>query len=208
MSAVRSFLARVNRPSTTIGTTETPIDAATAAADLDALGDAGDHARALDRAVEASLGDPGGRSDGGGLSELTSDVALRYLERVRHALAALTLEDGVTLITCGYVAHRAVEADSAAYGCGPEVPVLGNLPDLRKGRPPQDLALRVVKASRRNFDRIRAVSDDVWEGFVVATTARIQASEGGPRVLDRTVVDGLLRFGWILRQVDLHYDQA
>lgn len=196
---LRGRLDRLNRGSVKTGTTVTPTTAAEADDALDALGDAGGHARALDAAVEAAL------ARFPGLSELASSLALSYLDRIRRPLAALTLEQGVTLVTRGYAAHRAVEADPAAYGAGPDVPVLGTLPEARDGRPPRDLLLRVVKATRRPFPGIRAVSDQVWDGFVVATTRRTQAGGGGERVIDRSVIEGLLRFGWVLRQVDLRY---
>jgi hypothetical protein len=197
---LRGLLGRINRGSVKIGTTETPTDPAEAEAAIDALGDAGHQARALDAAAERALG-----ADAPQLSELTSELALAYLERIRHPLAALTMEQGVTLVTRGYAAHLAVEAGPAAYGAGREVPVIGTLPDPRRGRPPQDLLLRVVKATRRQFPSIRAVPDGVWEGFVVATSERVQAGHGDERVLDRSVIEGLLRFGWVLRQVDLRY---
>jgi hypothetical protein len=196
------LLSKISRGSPKIGTTDVPTSPEEAEAALDALGDAGGQARALDEAVEGALG------TFAGLSELTSDLALRYLERIRGPVSSLTLEAGATLVTRGYAAHQAVEAGPAAFGAGREVPVIGTLPDLHKGRPPQDLLTRVVKATRRAFPGIRAVPGDVWEGFVVATTERTQAADDGPRVLDRTVVDGLLRFGWVLRQVDLRYGQG
>lgn len=198
----RGMLDRAYRGSVKTGTTEAPTSPEEAEAAIDALGDAGGHGRALDAAVERSLG------RFSGLSELTADLALQYLERIRHPLAALTLEEGVTLVTRGYAAHLAVEADPAAYGAGREVPVLGTLPEPREGRPPRDLLLRVVKATRRPFPGIRAVSDDVWAGFVIAVTERTQAGHEEGRVIDRSVIEGLLRFGWVLRQVDLRYGQG
>ena len=88
------------------------------------------------------------------------------------------------------------------------MPVLGTLPPLRRGSPPRDLLTRVVKASRRNFEVIRAVSTPVWHGFVRSLTRRAhdQVADPGPSgLLAMEVVDGLARFGWVLRQVDLHY---
>jgi hypothetical protein len=65
-----------------------------------------------------------------------------------------------------------------------------------------------VKASRRNFERIRAVPGPVWDCFVRDLTRRIhdQAPEADPAdLLALAVVDGLARFGWVLRQVDVRY---
>jgi hypothetical protein len=75
------------------------------------------------------------------------------------------------------------------------IPVLGTLPE----RPPADLLLRVVKATRRSFETIRAVDGPTWEALVTIVAARAGAD------LERGLVDGLLRFGWVLRQVDLAY---
>jgi len=176
---------------------------------LAALGERGLVARALDEAVQTAL--PGLVA----LSPLSSPLAVGYLERVRHALKQLSLETAVFVTTRAYVAHLLVEADPAAFGAA-DVPVLGTLPPLRKGRPPQDLLNRVVKASRRGFEQIRALDDEVWAGFVDCTTWRVhqraagpsdgeEASGEAPGYLDPAVVDGLLRFGWVLRQVDIHY---
>lgn len=205
MSGVRSFLARINRPSPTVGTTDARVDPPAVAAGLAQLGPAGANAAALDAWVEEHL-----RSFTA-LSELTSQLALAYLDRIRHPLVSLGLETGVTLTTRGYLAHLGVEADPLAFGASTEIPVIGTLPDLRRGRPPQDLLSRVVKASRRHFDAIRAVPDDVWSGFVLCSIGRTHEAmaagtgEDESRAIDRTVVDGLLRFGWVLRQVDLRY---
>ncbi|HLH47349.1 MAG TPA: hypothetical protein VKV25_09330 [Acidimicrobiales bacterium] len=166
------------------------------------LGEAGQRAEALDQAVEATLGDLLS------LSTLTSALAVEYLERIKHALKALRLEDGVYVTTRAYAAHLAVEADPAAYGAT-DVPVLGTLPAARNGQAPRDLLNRIVRASRRGFDHLRAVDGAVWEGFVDATTWRVheRRASGGEDAayLDPLVVDGLVRFGWLLRQVDLHY---
>ncbi len=139
------------------------------------------------------------------LSELTSVVALQYLERIAKPTPALTLANGVSLTTGGYAAHLAVEADPAAFEVA-DVPVLATLPPLRNGRPPQDLVLRVVKATRRSFPSLCAVAPEVWEGLVDASTRRADdRTVADAEPLDRPVVDALLRFGWLLRQVDLHY---
>jgi hypothetical protein len=177
------------------------------------MGPAGRQAKALDKAVTSSLGGMAA------LSSLTTSLAVAYLERVQTPISAMTLASGVFITTRSYVAHRTVEGDPAAYGAV-DVPVLGTLPELRKGRPPQDLLNRVVKATRRNFELVRALDADVWDGFVLHTAWRIHDQAGveaatiadeeeldhvEPSYLDLSVVDGLTRFGWILRQVDIHY---
>lgn len=193
-----------------VGVVRAGVDEASLVEGLAVLGEAGLTARALDRAVEDAL--PGVAS----LSALSSALAVNYLERLKHPLKEMTLETGVFVTTRAYVAHLAVEAEPGAYGAA-DVPVLGSLPAPRNGRPPQDLLNRVVKASRRGFERIRAVDDDVWAGFVACATWRVHertagvreptggAPDAGGGYLDPAVVDGLLRFGWVLRQVDLHY---
>ena len=141
------------------------------------------------------------------LSSLSAPLALDYLERLARPIPALTAEVGVQIVSRAYVAHLVVEGDPPAFGAA-DVPVLGTLPPLRRGSPPQDLLTRVVKASRRNFEVIRAVSSPVWEGFVRSLTRRAhdQVPDPGPDGLVAVaVVDGLARFGWVLRQVDLHY---
>lgn len=147
---------------------------------------------ALDRAAAAEAGRLAS------LSDLTAPLAVAYLDRIDRTAPDLTVRAAAALCATGYGAHLAVEADAGAFGVS-ELPVLGTLPDLRGGRPPQDLLLRVVKATRRPFPAIRAVDGPTWEGFVAARTA---ASEPP---LARALVDGLLRFGWVLRQVDLRY---
>lgn len=141
------------------------------------------------------------------LSSLTSPLTLDYLDRLARPIPALRLETGVQVVTRAYVAHLVVEGDPGAFGAI-DVPVLGTLPPLRRGSPPRDLLVRVVKASRRNFEVIRAVSSPVWNGFVRSLTRRAhdQVADPGPSGLVAVeVVDGLARFGWVLRQVDLHY---
>jgi hypothetical protein len=141
------------------------------------------------------------------LSTLTSPLTLDYLDRLARPIPALRPETGVQIVTRAYVAHLVVERDPHAFGAV-DVPVLGTLPALRRGSPPRDLLTRVVKASRRNFEMIRAISTPVWNGFVRGLTRRAhdQVADPGPAgLLAVEVVDGLARFGWVLRQVDLHY---
>lgn len=192
-----------------VGAVAGRLDQGALKARLDQLGPDGEVAARLDAAAEQQLASL--RS----LSQLTTPLSLAYLERIGGPLAALEPDIGVYVVSRGYAAHLAVEADPAAYGAA-DIPVLGSLPALRHGRPPGDLLNRLVRATRRGFDRIRAVSVEVWEGYVAATTNRVHRREpaadppegaaGGH--LDPAVVDGLLRFGWVLRQADLHYGLA
>jgi hypothetical protein len=175
------------------------VDAATLDRFLGGLGHDGSRARQLDR-------DAGQRMEAiSALSSLTSPLALDYLERLARPVPALTLPAGVLIVTRSYAAHLVVEADASTYGAD-DVPVLGTLPPLRRGSPPQDLTVRVVKATRRNFELIRAVSTPVWDGFVWCVTRHVHdLVVRDTELLAIDVVDGLARFGWVLRQVDLHY---
>ena len=96
------------------------------------------------------------------LSSLTAPLALDYLDRLARPIPALTPQTGVQIVSRAYVAHLVVEADPAAFGAA-DIPVLGTLPPLRRGSPPQDLLTRVVKATRRNFEVIRALSSPGME---------------------------------------------
>ena len=84
--------------------------------------------------------------------------------------------------------------------------MLGTLPPARNGYAPHDLLNRVVKASRRGFEVICALPPPVWEGFVYGLAMRAHQM---PRASDAPIpvatVDGIARFGWLLRQVDIHY---
>jgi hypothetical protein len=112
-----------------------------------------------------------------------------------------------------------VESDPGAFGAD-EVPVLGTLPALRHGRPPSDLTNRVLRATRRGFEHVRAVDEGTWEGYVACTTWRAHQQAPGPEAggedeeaaepgyVDPQVIDALVRFGWVLRQVDIYYRQA
>ena len=167
---------------------------------LDQLGDEGGAARRLDLEVDALM------PTVAALSSLTSRLALDYIERLERPIPALTPATGVLIVGRSYVAHAVVEADPATFGAD-AVPVLTTLPSMRRGGvPPQDLLTRVVKASRRKFPRIRAVPEAVWEGYVRCLARRAHDHDGpDEEMLAVEVVDGLARFGWVLRQVDIHY---
>jgi hypothetical protein len=169
--------------------------------ELKALGRDGPVARRFDQAVDQAM-----RSMVS-LSPLTSQLAVDYLDRLAGPIPVLAGPVGAQTVGRAYVAHLVVESDPAAYGAI-DIPVLGTLPDLRKGRPPQDLLNRVVKATRRGFESIRAVPAPVWDGFVLCLTKRAHdQAEDGSGYLTGNVVDGLCRFGWVLRQVDIRYGQ-
>jgi hypothetical protein len=166
---------------------------------LDSLGVDGERARRLDWDVGTRM------LAVTSLSSLTSPLALDYLDRVARPVPALTPARGVDIVARSYVGHLVVESEPAAYGA-PDVPVLGTLPPLRRGYPPRDLLTRVVKASRRGFESICAVSAPVWDGFVQGLVKRAHDTAFDEEDLIAVgVVDGLARFGWVLRQVDIHY---
>lgn len=173
-------------------------------ADLDkhlkSLGADGGIARDLDHEVDAEM------TRVTSLSPLTSQLAVSYMERLGRPIPSLTPPIGVLLVGRTYVAHMVVESDPGRYG-SPDVPVLGTLPPLKKGRPPQDLLSRAVKASRgKGFAALCALSPAAWEGFVMCLTKRAHdAAPSGDELVASDVVDGVARYGWILRQVDLHY---
>lgn len=194
-----SLFRRLSRPPPTVGTAAAHLDDEAVRSGLEELGDAVPMVVALDQEVEKRL------ATFGTLSELTSRLALSYLERIRHPISSLTFDGGVVLTTRGYLAHMVVEDDPLRFGAGPEVPIIGTLPDFRRGRPPQDLLNRVVKATRRGFEQIRAVPDDVWAGYLLCVTGHAHATSPDDALLDSSVVDSLLRVGWVLRQVDLRY---
>jgi len=175
------------------------VDRAAEKARLAELGEDGERARFLDTAVDGLL--KGLR----GLSPLTAPLAMSYLDRIARPLTAMDLGAAVHLTTRGYAAHLVVEERGGEIGIE-TVPVLSGLPAMKHGKPPQDLLTRVVKMTRRNFDQVRAVSWGTWEGLLVITARRAHASrKAGDPALDVAVIDALLRFGWILRQVDLFY---
>ena len=168
-------------------------------AHLKGLGDDGGVARQLDRDVEESL------ASVLSLSSLTAPLALNYMDRLARPVPTLTPGIGVQITGRTYLAHLLVESDPRRYGA-PDVPVLGTLPPLKRGRPPQDLLSRVVKASRRNFAAICALTPPAWEGFTWCLTKRAHDSVSGPEELvPLDVVEGVARFAWVLRQVDIHY---
>jgi hypothetical protein len=179
------------------------VDAAALQTYLAHLGEDAARARYLIAAIDASM--PSIAS----LSSLSAPLAVDYLQRLARPIPSLSPQAGVEIVTRAYLAHLVTERDPGAVGAR-DVPVLGTLPPLRRGRPPQDLLSRVVRATRRNFELIRAVSTPVWNGLVQDLTRRAHdlapgETTGPPGLLAPAVVDGLARFGWVLRQVDLHY---
>lgn len=139
------------------------------------------------------------------LSPLTTGMAIDYIDRLARPIPSLSGELGVEIVTHAYAAHLAVEQDPAAFGAV-DVPVLGTLPPFKRGRPPQDILTRAVKATRRGFPVIRAVSGPVWDGYVMLLSRRIhQTQPDDENLIALEVIDGLARFGWVLRQVDIHY---
>jgi hypothetical protein len=167
---------------------------------VESLGADSAPARRLLEAVDETM------SSVSSLSTLTTPLALEYLDRLARPIPTLTPEAGVQIIGRAYVAHLVTEGDPQAVGAR-AVPLL-DLPPLRRGHPPQDLLTRVVKASRRHFERIRAVPGPVWDGLVLDLTRRAHDRTPGvdpADLLALAVVDGLARFGWVLRQVDLRY---
>jgi hypothetical protein len=133
------------------------------------------------------------------LSPLTSHLAADYIDRIARPFPALSGPVGALVMARAYAAHLAVEADPPRFGAV-DVPVLGTLPGLRRnGSPPQDLLLRVVKATRKGFELIRAVSTPVWDGFVHCLADRVEVD------VPVASIEGLARVGWVLRQVDIHY---
>lgn len=175
------------------------IDFNAANALLAVLGDAEENARRLDASAALI------RETILSLSQVTADVALDYIDRLARPIPSLSPQGGVDIVSRAYAAHLAVEEDPGGYGAV-DVPVLGTLPAPRQGRLPQDLLTRVVKASRRSFPAIRAVNEAVWDGFVVLLTLRLHEPQpNDSELVAGEVVDGLARFGWVLRQVDIHY---
>ena len=166
---------------------------------LTALGEDGEAARRLDEAADRAM------LEVASLSRLTEPLAVDYLERLRRPLPALTPEMGVQIVGRSYLAHMAVEEDPEVYLAG-DVPVLGTLPPARNGYAPNDLLNRVVKVSRRSFEPVCAVPERVWEGFVLRLTTRAhQMPSDTDEPVAIAAVEGLARFGWVLRQVDIHY---
>ena len=197
------MLARVraSRGRLPVGVVSERLDRAGLRAELGSLGAAGRRADALDARAAVIL------SELCALSPLSTPLLSTYLERIGRPLAELGFDGGALAGTHGYAAHLAVEADPAAYGAT-DVPVIGDLPPARRGRPPADLLNRVVRATRRGFEHIRAVDDDVWSGLCACVTYRVHEAAGadGP-FAEPVVVDALVRLGWVLRQVDIHYRQ-
>lgn len=194
--------------SVTVKAADGRVDAGTADAALGLLGDDADTARDLD--VEADREASGLAS----LSTLTTQLAEQYLERLARPIPSLGPAAGVQIVTRGYAARTVVERDPARFGAPAALSELP-LPALRNGRPPQDLLTRAVKATRRAFPNYRVVPPGAWDGFVVLLTARVHQmapaagadDDAGDQLLAAEVVDGLARFGWVLRLVDARYGQ-
>ena len=188
------------RQSVTVRPAPTTVNRAELEQFLASLGADGIVARDLDDQVDPEM------SHITSLSSLTSPLAVSYMERLSRPVPSLTPEIGVLVVGRTYVAHMVVEADPARFGA-PDIPVLGTLPPLKKGRPPQDLLSRVVKVSRgRTFAPLCALTPSAWDGLVRCLTRRAHdatPSEGEHVPVE--VVDGVARFAWVLRQVDLHY---
>lgn len=167
---------------------------------LKSLGPDGQVARALDREVDRTM------SGVTSLSTLSAPLAISYMDRLSRPVPSLTPEVGAQIVGRSYIAHLVVEAEPGHFGA-PDVPVLGTLPPLKHGRPPQDLLSRVVKASRgRSFAPICALAPPVWDGYVRCVTKRAHdTAVAGDDLVAVDVVDGLARFAWVLRQVDIHY---
>lgn len=167
---------------------------------LKSLGSDGAVARDLDREVDGEM------TRVTSLSSLTSQLAVSYMERLGRPIPSLTPEVGILVVGRTYVAHMVVEADPGRFGAH-DVPVLGTLPPLKNGRPPQDLLSRVVKVSRgRTFPPLCALTPAAWDGFVRCLTKRAHdAAHPEADLVATDVVDGVARFAWTLRQVDLHY---
>ena len=207
LKKLRSAGDRLRRGrSVTVRAAEGPLDRETADAALDLLGPEGDTARELDEEAEREM------SRLVSLSALTTDLAEQYLERLARPIPSLTPAAGVQIVSRGYAARMALDRDPARFGAAVSPPGLKALPPLRNGRPPQDLLTRAVKATRRTFPSHRVVSAAAWDGFVVLTTSRVHQMPGrasgtddaaGPVAVE--VVDGLARFGWVLRMVDVRY---
>lgn len=143
------------------------------------------------------------------LSPLTEPLALGYVERVGAPMAAMPLAAGARVVVEGYLAHRELERSPADFGIT-DIPVHGGFPPLnRHGRPPQDLLTRVVKVTRRHFTEVCALTPEEWEALVATVTAAVHDRAGeateGKGLLAPVLVEGLLRTGWVLRQVDLAY---
>ncbi len=169
-------------------------------ATLASLGDAGAVAKDLDATVDEAM------ATVISLSPLSNPLGVSYMDRLARPIASLTPVIGVALVARGYLAHVAIERDPARFGLT-DVPVLGDLPERKKGRLPQDLLSRVVKASRgRSFQAICALNPRQWEALVMCFTKRAHDLAGTDgEYVPTDVVDGVARFAWVLRQTDIFY---
>jgi hypothetical protein len=201
--ALRGLLAwgaRIRRGrSLSVKPSERRVDPSTAYERLVALGPDAENAKRLDESAELNT------KKIVSLSQLTAGMAIDYIDRLARPIPSLSAEIGVEIVSHAYAAHLAVEQDPADFGVV-DLPVLGTLPPLKHGRPPQDILTRAVKATRRGFPVIRAVSAPVWDGYVMLLSRRIhQTQPDDENLVAPEVIDGLARFGWVLRQVDIHY---
>lgn len=193
--------------SVTVRPAEGRLDAGTADTALELLGPDGETARELDSGAQREM------SAILSLSALTTDLAEQYLERLARPIPSLTPAAGVQIVTSGYAARAAVERDPGRFGVPGGLPATLSVPPARNGRAPQGLLTRVVKATRSGFAHHRVVTPGAWDGFVVLLTFRLHsavagAGDGeGPGLVAAEVVDGLARFGWVLRMVDVRYGQ-
>lgn len=178
------------------------VDPRTASERLVALGPDAENAKRLDESADLNS------KKIVSLSPLTAGMAIDYIDRLARPIPSLSAEIGVEIVTHAYAAHLAVEQDPSDFGAV-DVPVLGTLPPLKHGRPPQDILTRAVKATRRGFPVIRAVSAPVWDGYVILLCGRIHRTQpDDENLVALEVIEGLARFGWVLRQVDIHYKLA
>lgn len=198
----------------TQGMTKVAMDREQALAWLAAAGDDGQRALVLHDDVERR------HSELPALTRITTPLASQHVQRLRVGMPSLTPHTAYGLVLRGYTAHLLVEADPSSFGAT-RVPDIVEMPDLdRNGEPRRDLLTYVVKVTLRSFEIVRGIPPDVWEGLAVCTTWRIhddgpasspdavEKADGEviPLLLSPEVIEGLLRFGWVLRAADLAYD--
>jgi hypothetical protein len=204
----------------TQGTTKAALDREQALAWLSAAGENGQRALVLHDQVER------GHANLVSLTRVTTPLAAQHVQRLRVAMPSLSRLTAYALVRRGYTAHLLVEADPGCFGAA-RVPDIVEMPPLdRDGAPRRELLTFVVKVTLRSFGVLRGIPPDVWEGLAVCTTWRIHddvptgptASPDSPAedadadaldeplaLLSQEVIEGLLRFGWVLRATDLAY---